>query len=198
MTNRTFVNIVATLALAASTAALAQTKSCDKLPQSFSGQINAYTPTTTKAPTGPYEIRGSWSLKLKNFGTKADFSAAVNMILSDGWVLSIANPSATPPVPPNFDPTLRNAHTHHITMSDAEVTILPTGGFKVVGTAFVTLNGGATPFAQQSPLTTIVITGGQDVEFSNFTLTLGSPASGHFGTDALPGVVRKVSRDHEW
>jgi hypothetical protein len=197
MKSKTFVNIVAMFVLAASTAALAQTTSCDKLPQSFSGQINAYTPTTTKAPTGPYEIRGNWSLKLKHFGTKADFSAAVNMILSDGWVLSIADPSATPPVPPNFDPALRNAHTHHITMTDADVTILPTGGFKVVGPAFVTLNGGVTPFAQSSPMTTIVITGGQDVEFSNFTLTLGSPASGHFGTDPLPGVVRKVSMENE-
>jgi hypothetical protein len=193
MNSKTFTRIVAALALTAGTAALAQTTSCEKLPHTFQGQINAYTPTTTKAPTGPYEIRGNWSLKLKNFGTKADFSAAVNMILSDGWVLS----SSVPPAPPNFDPTTRNAHTHNITMTDADVTILPTGGFKVVGPAFVTLNGGATPFAQSSPMTTIVITGGQDVEFSNFTLTLGAPASGHFGMDPLPGLVRKVSTGNE-
>lgn len=51
--------------LAANIGALAQNWTSDRLPERFSGQINAYTPTTTKAPTGPYEIRGSWSLKLK-------------------------------------------------------------------------------------------------------------------------------------
>jgi len=54
------------------------------------------------------------------------------------------------------------------------------------------------PRRREGELTTIVIRGGQDVEFSNFTLTLGSRASGHFGTDPLPGVVRKVSREHGW
>ena len=148
--------------LAANIGALAQNWTSDRLPERFSGQINAYTPTTTKAPTGPYEIRGSWSLNLKREGTKADFSAAVNMILSDGWVLTNST------VPPNFDPSTRNAHTHHITMTDADVTKLPNNVIQVSGTATVTLNGGPTPFAQQSPLT-VVITGGgtgpDDVEY---------------------------------
>ena len=177
--------------LAANIGALAQNWTSDRLPERFSGQINAYTPTTTKAPTGPYEIRGSWSLNLKREGTKADFSAAVNMILSDGWVLTNST------VPPNFDPSTRNAHTHHITMTDAEVTKLPNNVIQVSGTATVTLNGGPTPFAQQSPLT-VVITGGgtgpDEVEYSNVTLTFTGAASGHFGTEPLPGVVRKVER----
>jgi len=177
--------------LAANIGALAQNWTSDRLPERFSGQINAYTPTTTKAPTGPYEIRGSWSLNLKREGTKADFSAAVNMILSDGWVLTNST------VPPNFDPSTRNAHTHHITMTDADVTKLPNNVIQVSGTATVTLNGGPTPFAQQSPLT-VVITGGgtgpDDVEYSNVTLTFTGAASGHFGTEPLPGVVRKVEK----
>jgi hypothetical protein len=177
--------------LAANIGALAQNWTSDRLPERFSGQINAYTPTTTKAPTGPYEIRGSWSLHLKREGTKADFSAALNMILSDGWVLTNST------VQPNFDPSTRNAHTHHITMTDADVTKLPNNVIQVSGTATVTLNGGPTPFAQQSPLT-VVITGGgtgpDDVEYSNVTLTFTGAASGHFGTEPLPGVVRKVER----
>src|SRR5580698_5629079 len=52
----------------------------------LSGVINAYTPQTATA--GPYEVRGPWSLTLKRDGTKADFSAAVNMEFSDGWVIS--------------------------------------------------------------------------------------------------------------
>ncbi|RSL16512.1 hypothetical protein EDE15_2030 [Edaphobacter aggregans] len=182
---------VGVFVLAVNIGALAQNWTPDRLPEKFSGQINAYTPTTTKAPTGPYEIRGSWSMNLKREGTKADFSAAVNMILSDGWVLTNST------VPPNFDPSTRNAHTHHITMTDAEVTMLPNNAIQVSGTATVTLNGGPTPFAQQSPLT-VVITGGgtgpDDVEYSNVTLTFASPASGHFGTEPLPGVVRKVEK----
>jgi hypothetical protein len=182
---------VGVFVLAVNIGALAQNWTPDRLPEKFSGQINAYTPTTTKAPTGPYEIRGSWSMNLKREGTKADFSAAVNMILSDGWVLTNST------VPPNFDPSTRNAHTHHITMTDAEVTTLPNNAIQVSGTATVTLNGGPTPFAQQSPLT-VVITGGgtgpDDVEYSNVTLTFASPASGHFGTEPLPGVVRKVEK----
>jgi hypothetical protein len=188
------VRIVAVPVLAVSIGALAQTWTCDKLPQSYKGQINAYTPAPlgSKAPFGPYEIRGPWSLILKRGGTKADFSTELNMILSDGWVLTNGV------TPPDFDPKTRNAHTHHITMTDADVTILATGGFQVVGTATVTLNGGPTPFVQQAAMTTIVITGGTDVEFSNFSLTFPStaPASGHFGTLPLPGVVQKVEREN--
>ena len=196
MKSKAFVRIIAVAALAVGTSALAQSWTSDRLPEKFSGLINAYTPQTSpaKPPIGPYEIRGTWTLKLKRDGTKADFSAAVDMILSDGWVVTSSVPSTTPPTPPNFDPSIRNAHTHHITMTDANVTRLPNGGFQVVGPAFVTLNGGATPFAQQSPGTTIVITGGTDFEFSNFTLTFGMPANGHFGSLPLPGVVRKVSK----
>jgi len=193
MTNKYLrcVTQVGVFVLAVNIGALAQNWTPDRLPEKFSGQINAYTPTTTKAPTGPYEIRGSWSMNLKREGTKADFSAAVNMILSDGWVLTNST------VPPNFDPSTRNAHTHHIWMTDAEVTMLPNNAIQVSGTATVTLNGGPTPFAQQSPLT-VVITGGgtgpDDVEYSNVTLTFTGPASGHFGTEPLPGVVRKVEK----
>ncbi len=182
--------VAAVLALAAGTGALAQFWGADRLPTSFRGQINAYTPTTTKAPTGPYEIRGPWSMQLKRDGTLADFSTELNMVLSDGWVLTNGT------TPPNFDPTTRNAHTHNITMSNGTVTMLSGGGFQVVGPAFVTLNGGATPFAQVSTLT-IVVSGGTDVKFSNISLTFPStaPAAGHFGSAPLPGVIRTFSYD---
>jgi hypothetical protein len=73
---------------------------------------------------------------MKGGSGKADFSAALNMEFSDGWVLS--QPAK------NFDPTLRNAHTHHITLVDADVTQIP-NGFQVTGTATFTLNGGPAP-----------------------------------------------------
>jgi hypothetical protein len=192
------VRIVAILALAVGTLALAE----DSAPKELRGEINAYSPQTTKVvngittATGPYEVRGSWSLKLKRDGSKADFSAALNMEFSDGWVLTPTGGNG------NFDPSVRGAHTHHITMTDGEVTRLSNGGFQVYGPAAVTLNGGATPFAQTS-FVTIVITGsGADampgidpIEFSNITVAFGAPANGHFGMVPLVGVVRSVSRE---
>ncbi len=105
--------------LLASIAALAQ----NAPPNRFSGVINAYTPqtTTTSGTVGPYEVRGPWSLKLKGNSGKADFSAALNMELSDGWVIT-ENSSY-------FDPTARGAHTHHITLCDGNVTTTSTGDF---------------------------------------------------------------------
>ena len=171
------------VALLASTAALAQ----NWTPERFSGVINAYSPQTASATgtTGPYEVRGPWSLTLKRDSGKADFSAALNMELSDGWVITQNNS--------NFDPSARGAHTHHITLVDGDVTRISTGGFLVTGTAMVTLNGNPAPISP-TPLT-IEITGGTDVEFSNVTLTFGSPGSKHFGTEPLPGVVRRVRKE---
>jgi len=186
---------IAGLVLAAHIGALAQNSILDKFdrfggPIVFSGEINAYSPQTgTTGTLGPYEVRGPWSLTFNRYSGMAEFSAAVNMELSDGWVLTTNKNSANP-----FDPSARNAHTHHITMTEDEVTKLPGGGFQVDGTGTVTLNGGPTPFAQQSHLT-IVIKGGSDVEFSNMTMTFGMPASSHFGSVPLAGVVRSVKEE---
>jgi hypothetical protein len=192
------VRIIAVLTLAAGTGALAQ----DWTHKEFRGEINAYSPQTTKTvgatttATGPYEVHGSWSLKLKRDGDRADFSAALNMELSDGWVLTPTGGNG------NFDPSVRGAHTHHITLVDGEVTRLPNGGLQIYGSATVTLNGGATPFAQMSPLTIVITGSGADanpgidpIEFSNITLAFGLPASTHFGITPLPGVVRSVQSE---
>jgi hypothetical protein len=162
------------LVLVTSIGALAQNPNHEK----FSGLINAYTAQTSTV--GPYEVRGVWSLKLEEGSSKADFSAALTMGLSDGWVLTLGNA--------NFDPKGRNPHTHHITLENGDVTPIA-NGFRVTGTATVTVNGGPTPFAP-SPLQ-IDVTGGSSVEFSNITLTFSGPAAGHFGTQPLSGVVRR-------
>ena len=92
--------LVAFLVLAVSIGALAQN------PTQFSGVINAYSPQT--GTTGPYEVHGPWSLQLlptssSSASGKASFTAALNMELSDGWVLTENNG--------NFDPNARGAHT---------------------------------------------------------------------------------------
>jgi hypothetical protein len=174
--------IAVLVVLAISISALAQSPE-DKV---FRGVINAYSPQTSATGatiTGPYEIRGPWSLTLKGKSGKADFSAEVNMVLSDGWVLTEGNG--------NFDPTTRNAHTHNITLLDGEVTPI-TNGFQVTGPATITLNGGPPPIPISPSQVVIKITGGSEVEFSNITLTFESPGSNHFGPDPLPGVVQSV------
>ncbi|MFZ0707918.1 MAG: hypothetical protein WAM71_20130 [Candidatus Korobacteraceae bacterium] len=166
---------ITVLVLAVNACALAQNTQ-------FSGTINAYSPQTKT--TGPYEVRGSWSLTLKGNSGKADFSAALNMELSDGWVLTLGNG--------NFDPDARGAHTHHITLVDGEVSpFVGANGLKITGVATVTLNGNPAPVSP-TPIE-IDITGGNDVEFSNVQMIFGSPGSKHFGTEPLPGVVQNVS-----
>jgi len=188
------LSAIAILLLSANISAVAQGAMQDRFYRfggaiDFKGQINAYSPqTATTGTSGPYEVRGPWSLRLiRQPGfERIEFSAALNMELSDGWGLTTNRNSSVP-----FDPSARNAHTHHITMTEGQIVALSNGGFQITGTGTVTLNGGATPFAQQSPLT-ITITGGTDVEFSNVTMTFGTPASGHFGSVPLSGVVRSV------
>jgi hypothetical protein len=146
----------------------------------FSGLMNAYSPQTT---TGPYEIRGPWSLTLACEAGKADFYAAVNMELSDGWVMTKNNM--------NFDPNMRGAHTHHITVVGGDVTQIA-NGFRVTGTAKFTLSGGAAPATIEPSPVVIEVTGGSEVQYSNVTLTFLAPGSNHFGSEPLPGVVYTV------
>lgn len=171
---------IAVLFLSAGVGLLAQSSA----PKTFCGVLNGYSPQT--ATTGPYEIRGPWCLKLKRDGLKADFSAAVNMELSDGWVVTKGNM--------NFDPNARGAHTHHITLIEGDVTPL-SNGFQVTGTANFTLNGGPAPTTVAPSPVVIQITGGSDVEYSNITLTFQSPGSNHFGSAPIPGVVRTVEEE---
>jgi hypothetical protein len=188
MKNKAFEWTARTIAVLvlASIAALAQNRE----PKRFIGVINAYSPQTTKTTgtttttTGPYEVRGPWSLTLKRDSGKADFSAALNMELSDGWVITENGG--------NFDPAARGAHTHHITLCDVDVTRTSTGGLLISGPATITLNGNPAPVSPS--LLTIEITGGTDVEFSNITLTFGSPGLMHFGAEPLPGVVQRTER----
>jgi hypothetical protein len=173
---RTSRCITLLVVLAVSVGALAATPKH----KTFSGVINAYTPQTT---TGPYEVRGPWSLKWDCDSAKADFFAALNMELSDGWAITRNSG--------NFDPNARGAHTHHITVLGGEVTPI-TNGFKVTGMAAFTLSGGPAPATIEPSAVVIEVTGGTEVEFSNVTLTFLAPGSMHFGAEPLPGVVQRV------
>jgi hypothetical protein len=129
---------------------------------------------------------------------KADFSAALDMERSDQGVTQ--NAPTPPPVTNPFDnPALRSAHTHHITLLNGKITRV-TNGFQVTGHATITKDGVfPPPFGPVLPILTITITGVAptptdhgNVLFSNITVLFGAPADGHFGTNALHGVIRSV------
>ncbi len=163
-------------------------------PVHYHGLFNDYTPSAAVVKGGPYEMRGRWSLDINERLGTAKFSAVMNMETSDyGIVQGTVDKDG-------LDPSkTRGAHTHHILMTDGKVssdwaascphfTQPVSGGFVVTGPAYITVNGGSTPFANPSTAT-ICILGGSEVLFSNFTMTIGAPASGHFGTQAIHGVV---------
>jgi hypothetical protein len=188
------VVLAAATGLGGLTAALAGDEH-PRSPSHFSGLINDYTPSAAVTKGGPYEMRGKWSLEVDERRGTTRFEAAMNMETSDfGITQGTVNKD---------DPTTRGAHTHHILMTDGvistdRVTNCPvfnpvvTDGFAVIGTAFVTGNGSPALFGNPSRLT-LCILGGTNVKFSNFTMAFGLKASGHFGTQAIHGVVLKCA-----
>lgn len=172
------------------------------LPTHFRGLLNDYTPASVNGVAikgGPYEMHGTWRLDLDEERSTASFSAALTMQTVD-----FLNSSAT------FDPGTLGAHTHQISVPQGTVHDAPTdwksmcpafspavtGGFVVTGNAYVTGNGSNPPFGNPTPVTICIlggtnpnVSGAAYVEFSNFTLTLGSPASAHFGPQPIHGVV---------
>ncbi len=171
------------------TVALAQ----NPLPIHLNGVIDDYSPSTVKG--GPWEIRGTWSLDLLGRSGSANFSSSLAMETSDyGITEGIVNPT---------QPVTRSAHTHHIALTNAivstDISTCPafnpatTTGFQVNGTVtLITGNGGPAPFETDPPSTTlqVCVTGGSDVGSSNVTLVFSGPATKHFGTQAIHGVVQ--------
>jgi len=187
------VRAISVLLLTLGTGVLAQ----NRTPEHLSGLINDYTPSS--AAGGPWEMRGKWSLHVHRDSGTADFSAFFNMETSDYGIIN-GN------VDPSDPDTERAAHTHHITVTGATVSYdasdtsacpsfkapAPTPVFVVKnGTVSISANGGPAPFAKNGPSQLqICILGGPDVEFSNITLQFTGPAAGHFGSQAVHGVVR--------
>jgi len=190
------MRVIMVLVLAIGTASLAQTPK----PTKFHGVINDYTPATTTPPS-QWEIRGPWSLTLQHEHGTADFSAALTMELSD--ISFLPNPLTV------NTPTARTQHTHHITMTNATVSqnmsVCPannpattSAGLVITGPVSVTGNGNPAPFETkgQSWLQ-VCITGGAQVQYSNVTLMFTGPATGHFSSQAIHGVVRSDHRRDE-
>ncbi len=138
----------------------------------LSGLINDY----SAGQGGPWHLNAQWELMVRGGSGRADFSAAVAMVRSDLWVVL----NQTDPA----DTEGRMPHTHHVTLVDGTVTALA-NGFRITGTATATGSGNPAFTAPAQ----IDITGGSAVQYSNIAVTFGTPASNHFGTNPLNGVV---------
>ena len=101
----------------------------------------------------------------------------------------------------------QNPHTHHIRLTKATVTTnmagcpaylkpFPTSGFQLNGiVSQLTGNGNSAPFepAAPAPPTSplqVCIVGAGDVAYANMTMVFGAPATTHFGSQPIHGVVR--------
>lgn len=131
----------------------------------FEGIIDDFTPVLDA--NGPWQVSGQWSLRLAHHGGHGDFSVALNMVRAE-------------------NPDNRGAHTHHVTISNGQVTPL-TNGFQITGNAIITVNGNLAGFSG-SPVT-VQVTGGSEVPYSNIALTFGGGAVSHFGDQPFHGVV---------
>jgi hypothetical protein len=169
-------------------------------PAHFSGLINDYSPSTVKG--GPWEMHGQWTLDLRRewhgeWITTADFSTDMTM---SGYGTTAGVADATKGG--------QSAHTHHIQLTNQTVVwnmdgcpvVSPatTMGFQINGTVSLVTGNGSTALFETDPITTtlqVCVTGGDLVPYSNVTLVFAGPATTHFGTQAIHGVVRKTSPD---
>ena len=192
MTSKTLASAVRMLSLSlliSATCALAQ----QRPPVHFTGLLNDYSPANPNIAGSPYEMHGQWSMDIYDSAT-ADFLA--DMTMSDyGTTNNVLDATKGG----------QSAHTHHIKLTNVTVTPnmigcpvygkpVPTVGFQINGTvSLITGNGSNAPFETTPPTSTlqVCVVGGSEIAYSNMTMVFGGPASTHFGTQAIHGVVRK-------
>jgi hypothetical protein len=188
--------LLSLLILGAGTCAVAQ----ERGPVHFGGVLNDYSPANPLIVGSPYEMHGQWSLDLREWGRTADFLA--DMTMSDyGMTNGVLDATKGG----------QSAHTHHIRLTNVKVTWdmigcpaypkpLITGGFQINGTvSLITGNGSNAPFETSPPTSTlqVCVTGGTELPYSNMTMVFVGPATNHFGTQPIHGVVRKVEEDRK-
>jgi hypothetical protein len=188
------VRVVSVLLLASGTYAMAD----DHGPVHFRGLINDYTPASVSG--GPYEMHGQWSMELHPERGSADFFADMTM---SSWAIPTGDATQA-----GFNP-----HTHHIRLTDVAISTDATDAatcptyktpttvrFLINGPlSLITGNGNVLKGETDPPSSSlqVCVSGGPLVEYSNVTLVFSTPASNHFGTGAIHGVVRKASHDSD-
>jgi hypothetical protein len=187
--------VLSVVLLASGTYAMAD----DHGPVQFRGLINDYTVATV--PGGPYEMHGQWSMVLHPERGTADFFADMTMSSFGTTVAGTEDPTQAGV----------NPHTHHIRLTDIAVNSDATGcptyktpttvRFQINGTLSLMTGNGSLLKGETDPPSSslqVCVSGGPDVEYSNVTMVFSAPASGHFGTQAIHGVVSKASAHPNW
>jgi len=175
----------------------------ERKPVHFSGLINDYSPLSANVKGSPWEMHGQWSMDLRSDRGTADFSADMTM---SGF--GKTPEGAVDPTQP-----LVNPHTHHIRLTNIKIswdmigcptylTPAPNNGFQISGTVnLLTGNGNNAPFETSPPSSNLqVCVTGVDHELysvpnANITLVFTGPATSHFGTQAIHGVVKIAATD---
>src|SRR5688572_27967593 len=128
-------------------------------PSHLGGTIGDYVWVESGPGLGAWFVSGEWSMHVEGASGKADFTASLQGVRSDLWVLQNSMNPAT---------ANRGSHTHHIGITKGQVTSIP-NGFKVSGTATISANGNLAPYS--NALVEVEITGGNLLQFSNMKLT---------------------------
>jgi hypothetical protein len=183
--------VLSVLVLLSATGAVAQVRG----PAYFTGVLNDYSPANAMISGSPYEMHGQWSIDLHPWSNTADFQA--DMTMSDyGTTNGVLDATKGG----------QNAHTHHIRLTNIKVIWdmigcppypkpVPTGGFQFTGTVSLITGNGGTPTFETTPPSSVLqvcVTGGSEVPYANMTMVFTGPATNHFGTQPIHGVVRKV------
>lgn len=190
------LRVLSLLLLFSGACALAQ----QNVPAHLSGLINDYSPSTVKG--GPWEMHGQWTMDFRRewhgeWVTTADFLTDMTMS-GYGTTAGVADATKGGQSP----------HTHHIKLTNEKVTwnmdgcpaVSPatTAGFQINGTVSLITGNGSGALFEPDPITTtlqVCVTGGDQVPYSNVTLLFVGPATTHFGSQAIHGVVRKPLPD---
>jgi hypothetical protein len=177
MTKPRFVlSLVVTMAVATSANVLAEDA---KRPLThLSGTFNDYVWVEASAGAGAWHVTGQWTARVKRNTGQAEFTASLQGVRSDLWVLQT---SADP-----ANPALRTPHTHHVGLVEANVTVIP-NGVRLEGIATITANGSVAPYS--GSMVRIEITGGNLLRYSNIKLIFLGAAVDHFGPQPYDGLV---------
>ncbi|MGA9584453.1 MAG: hypothetical protein WBQ95_03945 [Terracidiphilus sp.] len=187
-----FVSLVSTTCISAE----------EHRPVHLTGLINDYVPLLATVKGSPYEMHGQWSMDVDPERGTASFSA--DMTMSSFGKTSTGAVDPTQP--------LQAPHTHHIKVTNAQITWTMDGcpayatptqmGFQFSKTVSLLTGNGSNGGFETTPPSSVLqvcVTGGLDIPFSvpnsNITLTFTGPANGHFGPQAIHGVVRESSTD---
>src|SRR5687767_3549288 len=104
-------------------ALMGQASAQNSAPSHLGGTIGDYVWVESGPGFGAWFVSGEWSMHVEGASGKADFTASLQGVRSDLWVLQNSMNPAT---------ANRGSHTHHVGITKGQVTSIP-NGFKVSG-----------------------------------------------------------------